>query len=56
MGLLLLTHKGSLELTLSTQPNSKIWLESTNLTKRGWGEPLRLRACKEGLRSSATSP
>jgi hypothetical protein len=54
MGTLLLAHKVSLELTFSTQ--HKEYLESTNLTKRGWGEQLSLRACKEWLRSSAKSP
>jgi hypothetical protein len=33
-----------------------ICLESTILTKRGWGEPLRLRVCKNWLRSSTKSP
>jgi hypothetical protein len=40
----------------SLNPTQRIWLESTNLTKRGWGEPLRLRAFKNWLRSSAKSP
>jgi hypothetical protein len=53
MGMLLLAHKGSLELT--TQPNSRIRLESTNLTKRDWGEPLRLWLSKKWLGSSATT-
>jgi hypothetical protein len=53
MGMLLLTHRGSLESTLN--PTLRICIKSTNLTKRGSGEPLRLRACKEWLRSSSTT-
>jgi hypothetical protein len=38
-----------------SQPNSRIWFESTNLTKRDWGEPLRLWLGLERLRSSTTT-
>jgi hypothetical protein len=53
MGMVLLAHKGSHEPTLSNQYRDR--LESTNFTKRGWGEPLSLWARKEWLRSSATT-
>jgi hypothetical protein len=55
MGMLLLAHKDALELTLSTQ-HKGYDLNPQISQKRGWGEPLRLRACKERIKSSAKSP
>jgi hypothetical protein len=43
----MLAPKGSLELTLSTQLKDKVI--STNLTRRGWGEPLSFGLASNGL-------
>jgi hypothetical protein len=52
MRMLLLAHKDALELTLSTQ--HKGYGSNPQISQReGWGEPLRLRACKNWLRTSA---
>jgi hypothetical protein len=51
MEILLLAHKDALELTLSTQ--HKGYDFNPQISQReGWGEPLRLRACKKWLGTS----
>jgi hypothetical protein len=52
--MLLLAYKGSLELTLSTQ-HKGYGLNPQISQREGWGEPLRLRACKKWLGTSATA-
>jgi hypothetical protein len=52
MGMLLLAHKDALELTLSTQ-HKEYGLNPQMSQREGWGEPLRLSACKKWLRTSA---
>jgi hypothetical protein len=52
MGMLLLAHKVALELTLSTQ-HKEYGLNPQISQREGWGEPLRLRACRKWLRTSA---
>jgi hypothetical protein len=54
MEILLLAHKVALELTLSTQ-NKGYGLNLQISQRDGWGELLRLRACKKWLRTSAQS-
>jgi hypothetical protein len=50
----LLAHKVALELTLSTQ-HKEYGLNPQISQREGWGEPLRLRACKNWLGTSAKS-
>jgi hypothetical protein len=54
MEMLLLAHKGSLELTLSTQ-HKGYGLNPQISQREGWGEPLKLRACKKWLGNSTIS-
>jgi hypothetical protein len=55
MGMLFLAHKYGLELTLLTQ-HKGYGLNPQILQREVGGEPLRLRACKKWLISSAKSP
>jgi hypothetical protein len=52
MEMLLLAHKVALELTFSTQ-HKGYGLNPQISHREGWGEPLRLRACKQWLGTSA---
>jgi hypothetical protein len=52
MEMLLLPHKVALELTLSTQ-HKEYGLNPQISQGEGWGEPLRITACKKWLRTSA---
>jgi hypothetical protein len=52
MGMLLLSQKVALELTLSTQ-HKEYGLNPQISEREGWKEPLRLRTCKKWLRTSA---
>jgi hypothetical protein len=52
MEMLLLAHKVTLEINLSTQ--NKVYGLNPQISQRdGWGEPLRLRDYKRWLRTSA---
>jgi hypothetical protein len=52
MEMLSLAHKVALENTLSTQ-HKGCGLNPQISQRDGWGEPIRLRACKKWLRISA---
>jgi hypothetical protein len=54
MEMLLLAHKITLELTLSTQ-HKGYGLNPQISQREGWEEPLRLRACKKWLGTSTKS-